>query len=274
MPRRTLIRDVAFAGFLLASQLQAQFTAREIAERPRWEEFLRTAEVVRFEEVGEGVTHPTRLFLKKGDVEASGVWKNPSGVRGGYLEGWRYEIAAYELDKLLGLNMIPPTVEREFRGKRGSLQLWVKVMMNELERTDDHVAVPGSSARHWERTKYLIRAFDGLIANEDRTRQNILYTEDWRTILIDHSRSFRSSGKFVEKLVVGKQALGARPLLIRELPRAFVGRIEALNFSILADPVGPCLEKKEIESILIRKKLLLDEIAGLIKEIGEDKVLY
>ena len=37
---------------------------------------------------------------------------------------------------------------------------------------------------------------------------------------------------------------------------------------------GPWLEKKEIESILIRKKLLLDEIAGSIKEFGEEKFLY
>ena len=274
MPRRSLLAGLVLAGLILPVQLPAQFTPQEIAERPQWEEFLKTAEIVGFEKINEGVTSPTWLYLKKGDSEASGAWKNPSGIQGGYLEGWRYEIAAYELDKLLGLNMIPPTVEREFQGNKGSLQLWVKVMMNDLERMNDRISVPAGSAKHWERMKYLTRAFDGLIANEDRTQQNILYTEDWRTILIDHSRSFRSAKKFTERLVVGKNALGARPLPIRELPRVFVGKIKALDPSSLMNAVGPWLEKKEIESILIRKKLLLDEIAGSVKETGEGKALY
>ena len=274
MLRKSLLLGFTLAGMMLASQLQAQFTPQEIAERPKWEEFLKTAEIVKFEEIGEGVTKPTRLYLKKGDVEASGAWKNPSGIQEGYLEGWQYEIAAYELDKLLGLNMIPPTVEREFRGKKGSLQLWVKVKMNDLKRMDDNIPIPNLSAKNWERMKYLMRAFDGLIANEDRTQQNILYSEDWRTILIDHSRSFRSSKKFTERLVTGMNALGNRPLFIRELPRIFVEKIKTLDFSSIKNAVGPCLEKKEIEAILIRKKLLLDEIAELIKDKGEDKVLY
>ena len=146
MLRRSSLVGLALAGLILPSRLPAQFTPREIAERPQWEEFLKTAEIVGFEPIGEGVTRPIRLSLKKGDRNASGVWKNPSGIRGGYLEGWRYEIAAYELDKLLGLNMIPPTVEREFQGERGSLQLWVKVMMNDLERMKDHIPVPDVSA--------------------------------------------------------------------------------------------------------------------------------
>jgi hypothetical protein len=207
-------------------------------------------------------------------VEASGAWKNPSGIRDGFLEGWRYEIAAYGLDKLLGLNMIPPTVERAFQGKRGSLQLWVKVAMNDLKRMEDNIRIPDASAKPWERMKYLNRAFDGLIANEDRTQQNILYTEDWRMILIDHSRSFRASEKFTERLLSGKNAIGVRPLHIRELPRVFVEKIKALDFSSIEGAVGPYLEKNEIEAVLVRKKLLLDEIAESIKEKGENKVLY
>jgi len=257
-----------------ASQLQAQFTPQEIADRPKWEEFLKTAEIVKFEKIPEGVTKPTRLSLKKGEVEASGAWKNPKGIREGYLEGWPYEIAAYEMDKLLGLNMVPPTVERAFQGKKGSLQLWVKIKMNDLKRMEENIPIPDASVQNWERMKYLLRAFDALIANEDRTQQNIVYSEDWRTILIDHSRSFRSSKIFTKRLVSGKHALGNRPLLIRELPRIFVERIKALDFPKIQKAIGPHLKKREIEAVLFRKKLLLDEIAELIKEGGEEKVLY
>ena len=34
------------------------------------------------------------------------------------------EIAAHELDKLLGLNMVPPTVERRYKGDMGAAVMW------------------------------------------------------------------------------------------------------------------------------------------------------
>jgi hypothetical protein len=262
--------------FLLIAQsytVLAQFTPEELAEREKWEEFLRTAEIVKHKKIGEGVTRPTRLYLKKGEIEMSGAWKNPSGMQMGYLEGWQYEIAAYEMDKLLGLNMIPPTVEREFNGKKASLQLWIEYERSDLARMKQKIQPPRSKLVHWAKMKYLTRAFDSLIANEDRTQQNILYTEDWRTILIDHSRSFRSTWQFRVQLVYGKRGmLGAK--LFRQLPRAFVEKVKALNFENIKAAVGPYLKKKEIDSILKRKELLLKEIQQMIKKQGEDKVLY
>ncbi len=88
-------------------RVEAQFTAEEIAQRPYWEDLLMTAEIVRFEDIGEGVTKPVKVFLRKDDAEAKAAWKNPEGMQLGYLEGWQYEIAAYRIDKLLGLDMIP-----------------------------------------------------------------------------------------------------------------------------------------------------------------------
>lgn len=253
--------------------LFSQFTPEEIAERAKWEEFLKTAEIIRSEDIGEGVTKPYRLYLKKGDLENSGCWKNPSGIQHGFLEGWQYEIAAYEMDKLLELHMIPPTVEREFKGKRGSLQLWITSEMSDLDRMENGIDIPRSKIPSWNKSKYLTRAFDCLIANEDRTQQNIRYTKDWRTILIDHSRSFRSKRKFTRRLVFGKKGIKEKKL-IRQLPREFVEKVKSLNFEIIKQAVGPYLTDKEIEAVLKRKQLLLKEIDEMIKELGEDKFLY
>lgn len=260
-------------SFLVFSSLRAQFTPEELAHRPQIEELLRKAEIVRSQEIGEGVTRPIRLFLKEGDVECSGCWKNPKGMEKGFLEGWQYEIAAYEIDKLLGLNMIPPTVEREFDGKKGSLQFWVTSEMSDLERLERGINIPDAKLDSWSKQKYLARAFDCLIANEDRTQQNIRYTKDWRTILIDHSRSFRSSKEFRKQLVMGKNGLLAQKFF-RRLPRVFVEKIRALNFEGIKEAVGPHLSKDEIEAILDRKELLLAEIQEMIAEKGEDNVLY
>ena len=112
MKRLSILLAIVVFTILLFSSLDAQFTSDELAQRPQIEELLKKAEIVKSQDIGEGVTKPMRLFLKKGDVECSACWKNPKGMKKGYLEGWQYEIAAYEMDKLLGLNMIPPTVER------------------------------------------------------------------------------------------------------------------------------------------------------------------
>jgi hypothetical protein len=273
MDRKFFMGIVCFLLVLLTFPLYAQFTPDELALRPRLEEFLKTAEIIRSKDIGEGVTKPCKLDMKKGDEEYSGCWKNPSGMQKGYLEGWKYEIAAYEMDKLLGLNMIPPTVEREFNGKRGSLQYWITSEMNDLERIEQQIKIPQENLESWNKQKYLTRAFDCLIANEDRTQQNIRYKKGWRTILIDHSRSFRSSDKFKKQLVFGKNGLLSQKLF-RRLPWVFVEKVKTLTFDRIKQAVGPYLSDEEIEAVLVRKKLLLEEIEDIIKEKGEANVLY
>ncbi len=264
--------------FVSVPAAEAQFTAEEIAQRQYWEDFLKTAEIVRFEDVGEGVTKPVKVYLQKEEVEAKAAWKNPKGMQQGFLEGWQYEIAAYRLDKILGLDMIPVTVEREFKRKPGALSLWATSEYSLLKVEEQKIAIPAAVRKQVDDKKYLARAFDCLIANEDRTQQNILYTKDWRTILIDHSRAFRSSKEFTEKLMFGKNGLkkfsDGRPILFRRLPRSFVEKVKALDEKSIKETVGPYLTDNEINAILKRQVLLLAEIDELIKENGEDAVLY
>lgn len=273
MRRRVLILFPICLFFMCQYLAWGQFTPAEIALRPQIEQILKAAEIINAVDISEGVTKPKRIFLECKEGEISGCWKDVKGKQKGYLEGWRYEIAAYEMDKLLDLNMIPPTVEREFEGKKGSFQFWMEGGMSDLDRMEDNIKIPKSKLLDWNKNKYLMRAFDCLIANEDRTQQNIRYADDWRMILIDHSRSFRSSKKFTENLVYGRNGiLGAK--LFRVLPRSFVEKVKALDFDTLKNAVGQYLTEKEIESILNRKDLLLAEIDMMIQEQGEDKILY
>jgi len=258
--------------------LYGQFKPEEIARRAEMETFLVTAEIVRSEPVGEGVTHPYRLDLRKGDLETKAFWKNPSGMMGGFLEGWQYEIAAYRLDKLIGLNMVPVTVEREFQGKKGALSLYAENKYSLLKITDLGIRIPDEAQGRVEKMKWLARAWDSLVGNEDRTRQNVLYTEDWRTILIDHSRAFRSTKKFTEKLMFGADGIvkgeDGRALLFRRVPRWFYEKVKALTFGFVRDAVGATLTDKEIRSLLDRRDLLIKEIDAQVREQGEANVLY
>jgi hypothetical protein len=273
--KRFIVPFIALAFSLSIVVAHAQFTVEEIVKREKIEELLKKAEIMKAEEIGEGVTKPWRLFLKMDREDLSGIWKNPQGVQKGHLEGWQYEIAAYQMDKLLGLNMIPPTVEREFDGRQGSLQLWVITEFSLLDVMEQGIPLPNKNpeATVFNRGKYLARAFDSLIANADRTQQNIRYTKEWRVILIDHSRSFRSKKKFQKRLLYGKKGSKEKQLF-RQLPRSFVDRVKALDFESIKKAVGPYLTDEEITAVLARKKLLLDEIEEMIQQMGQDKVLY
>jgi len=264
---------------VLSLPLRAQFTADEIAQRAQWEAFLSGARVVRGEGLGEGVTKPYKLTLEMDGVRKFAVWKGVNQkLGGGVLDSWKYEIAAYRLDKLLGLGMVPPVVERRYRGKPGALVLWIDFKTSLLEIMEQGGRFPTRVVGQlgpWTDVYYV---WGSLIANDDPTQQNIRYTADWRMILIDHSRAFRSDKTYTERLVFGadgikKRESDGKPFLFSGLPRALYERIKALDLASVKQAVGPYLTDKEIDSLLARRKLLLAEIDGLVKKDGEDKVL-
>jgi hypothetical protein len=269
-----LLISLFFFGFNLQSF--AQFTDEEVAEREKWEEFLQTAEIVGQEQPfsdREAVTHPWKLTLEKDGVTKNALWKNPEGRMRGAVENWRWEIAAYRLDKYLGLNMVPPTVEKRFQNNRGSCQLWIDAQMSLKEKEEQNIKTPSYKVFYWNRALYLQRAFDNLIANEDRHQNQFLITEDWRMILIDHSRSFRTSKKFTKQLIYDENYKEG-PRLMKQLPRAFVEKLKSLDQATIKNIVGEYLTDDEIEAVIMRRDLIIDWLDKYIKKEGEDKVLY
>jgi hypothetical protein len=277
---KALVTGLLALLLLVAPSAHGQFTAQEIAQRAQWEEYLQTAEITEYEPVGEGVTKPWRLFLKKDGIEKKTAWKDVDLYLGeGARDCWKYEIAAYRLDKLIGLNMVPPYVEREFQGKRGALSLWVDSKYNVLEIMEQGIKIPEAAQKQVDDMKYVTRLWYCLIANDDPTQENIKYTEDWRTILIDHSRAFRSNQEYTQRLIFGINGIkrtqaDGKPFLLRRIPRILLDKIKALDFAGIKQAVGPYLTDKEIESVVARTKLIQAEVEEMIKQSGESKVLY
>jgi hypothetical protein len=263
-------------GILLAAGLaRAQLLPGELAEEAKWIEFMKTAAItdhVQF--TGDAaVANPYRLTLEKDGVKHFGLWKNIDKVEGGRPDRWRYEIAACRMDRLLGLNMVPLTIERRYNENRGSLQLWEESQFSLKTKNDKKIGVPPRYTYGWNNATYLQRAFDNLIANEDRHANNMLITQDWRMILIDHSRSFRTSKKFTEKLIwTEKHPEG--PKLMKQLPRVFVEKLKGLTAEAIRGAVGEYLDEDEIKAVLLRRDLILAEIDRLIKKNGEENTIY
>jgi hypothetical protein len=274
-----LVALVLAAAVAAAAAIQIGF--KDAAEGAAWEEFLRTAKIIASVQLGGpgATTSPWKLTLSKGDITRFGLWKDVDrDLEQGGPDRWRYEIAAYRLDVLLGLGMVPPVKERAFQGHWGSLQLWVEEIESLKARLDRGIDIREDKRENWIRETYLERAFDSLIANEDRNVGNILIGADENMILIDHSRSFRMDGPFAKSLVYGAAGLrrttDGTPYPFLKLPRVFVEKLRALDAKSVRDAVKTRLTGPEIQALLARRDLVLQEIDALIREKGEAEVLY
>ena len=76
------------------------------------------------------------------------TWKPlKPGRYNGYWESYKNEIAAYEFDKLLGLDMVPPYVERRVNGDLGAAD--VARRRDEFQGTGRTPAAPPQMAMRW-----------------------------------------------------------------------------------------------------------------------------
>jgi hypothetical protein len=218
------------------------------------EQFLLTADIVELKDVGVGVTHPVEVVLEKDGLELSAIFKDVDfkEVRKGRRieamgDSWRHEVAAYGVDRLLGLELVPVTVARTVNGKQGSLQFWVNRLVNQIEILEDDIEVGGwcPMGRQYE----LIKVFDALIYNQDRTRQNMTFdSRYWRAILIDHSRSFESNKGFPAAVKKNKYLL-VRPAMAK--------RLAGLTEENLQVATHGYLKPIQVRSILARRDRLL-----------------
>jgi hypothetical protein len=230
-----------------------------VANKPAVEEFLRTAEVVAVEEIDWGVLKPKKVTLQKGPVRLNAAFKYYTGRNPmtGQWESWEAEIVAYELDKLLELNMVPPTVEKRVGDKKGSVQLWVEDC-----RLWNDIQGQKAGRADWGEFVARMKVFDNLIRNTDRNGQNILIDSDWHPVLIDHSQTLN-----------GGDILSG-PELPEHFDRALVDRLRSLSYEELKPRLGDLIRDGQIKDIVKRRNKLMKYLDRLVAEQGEEVVYY
>jgi hypothetical protein len=216
------------------------------------EQYLREAPREKMEDIPVGVTKPKRLyFAPGGPVKSAAVKFLPMGQRGGFWESHRSEIAAYELDKLLGLEMVPVTIERRVGADLASVQMWVEGC--KLLKDVDQKSCP--RPMDWAKQVCRQRAFDNLIANIDRNAGNLLVDGEWNLILIDHTRAFAADRLPFEKEMT-------------RVDREFFSRLKALDEAGLREHVRPwLLNDGQMKGILKRR----DKIVAILEKLARDK---
>ena len=215
-----------------------------------FEEFLRTTPFVKVTNVPIGVTRPKRGYFAPGGLVESAAWKLlPPGRPNGYWESYRSEIAAYELDKLLGMDMVPPTVEKRVDGEQGAAMLWVKPVRGWKEV--EHLSKP----EKWNRQAVRMKMFDNLIHNPDRNAGNLLVDDDWNLYLIDHSRAFISEKKL--------------PFTMIRIDSEIWDKMLALDEPTLMAALGTWIDRGSIRAMLRRRDAMKVIIDDLVKRVGQ-----
>ena len=247
---------------LAAHVWAAEPTKLSLAEQ---EEFLKTAKVMSTRAAKGGITGSLRATLSDGRIthdaqiqsidESKMRFEGSRGVEMNFRDTYKFNVAGYRLGKLLGINMIPPSVERTYQGTGAAYTWWVDdVMMDEAGRTGKKLASP--DPENWNDQMHVVRVFDQLIFNTDRNLGNLLITKDWNIWMIDHTRTFRISHDLLN---------------VKNLSKCDRGLLEAmrkLDAASLKTGMGGSVTAAELQGILKRR----DKILQFFEKAGESSL--
>ncbi|MCH7803412.1 MAG: hypothetical protein IH937_04965 [Acidobacteria bacterium] len=239
------------------------------------EEFLRTAEIVSRERVDGGLNRFQRVLLEKDGIRMHAIFRDVHVERSEmplsdgkvsffFRDDAIFECAAYELAKLLGLDTVPPVVERKIQRTEGTLQAWVEnaTTQKALREETDIPPSGGINRWRWIMQRQNIYIFDNLIYNEDRNIGNILIEPDWKLWMIDHTRAFRRWKELMN------------PEQVQFAERSLWEKLQALDETEVRAKLKDFLKPVEMNGLIARKGLLVDHIQKLIDDRGEKAVLF
>jgi hypothetical protein len=184
----------------------------------------------------------TIVEVSHDDVTVSAVFTKDENRR-----GLNPELAAYRLDRLLGLEMVPVTVAREVGGEKGSLQF-----MPTNTRTEEYRSTSGGGSGAWcplPDQWGAMYIFDALVYNRGRRPSNMLYNlENWQLMLDNNKETF--------------DAKRGRPPYLEEAPldiNSFWRRaLTSLDDETLQANFADVLDKRRISALARRRDQLLE----------------
>jgi len=234
-------------------------------------EFLLTAKVTASRRTTKGITSPWRLTLSDGTLthdaafqpvdESKARYETLKGIELNFRDSYHFNIAAYELAKLLGLDgMMPVYVERKWGGQTGSLSWWIPDAMDEIQRKEKKLQPPDPEA--YNKQMYRKRIFAELVYDVDPNLTNVLITPDWKLWMIDFSRAFR--------LRTDIQVLKN----LDHCDRQLFEKIKSLNVADVRERTKGHLQKGEVDGLMKRRDKIVDYITKLAASKGEAAVFY
>ncbi len=219
------------------------------------------AESVSAEDLQNILLNGSLVSVEKIDREHSAVKLNHEGIiveavfaKNPRSKDFVPELAAYRLDRLLDLDMVPVTVRREIDGDSGTLQFRPSSLVDETERT---AGVAGGSPMcplpdQWE----AMYVFDALIYNPGRIPEQMFYNPgNWQLILASHDKTFGAYRKIPPYLNEALVNIGS----------TWQKNLMALSDDVLEENFSDVLGGRRLKSLAGRR----DEILDLAKKPAE-----
>lgn len=203
-------------------------------------ELLETGEIV--SETRDKASGRTMVSVSNGKHTVSAIF-NKRRSRGFYPD-----VAAYRLDRLLELDMVPVTAMRTVGRSEGSLQFLPDRISDEGKRSaaGDGAGATCDLLLQWE----AMYVFDVLIYNEGRGFQSMVYEpSDWGLILVEHGRAFKSAKGRPAHLKSASVKVSA----------GWRAALTSLDDSVLAENFADVLDEKRLRSLGARRDQLLAE---------------
>jgi hypothetical protein len=256
-----------FLSVVVLAQQPAPTPSQPSSSKPvltdaQMEDFLLHAKVVKTHSAKKGITGSVRATLSDGtlthDAQIQSIDEKMQQFQGSggtvefdFRDSWSFNVAGYRVDRLIGMNMVPVSVDRRWNYKDAAFTWWIDdVMMDEEARLKKKQEPPNVAA--WNQQMQMVRTFDELIANVDRNLGNLLITGDWRLWPIDHTRAFRTNHEL------------KKPANVTRADRAVIERMKTLDKETLRKATGKYLSTFQIDALLARR----DAIVKRLNELG------
>jgi hypothetical protein len=257
---------LAFLSVVVIAQQPAQTPSQPPNANPaltdaQMEDFLLHAKIVKTHSASKGITGSMRATLSDGKLthdahiqtidERMQQFQGSGGtVEFDFRDSWTFNIAGYRVDRLIGMNMVPVSVERRWNYHDAAFTWWIDdVMMDEEARLKKKEEPPDTAA--WNQQMQMVRTFDELIANVDRNLGNLLISKDWRLWPIDHTRAFRTNHEL------------KKPANVTHADRAVIERIKTLDKETLRKSTGKYLSTFQIDALLARRDAIVKRLDNL-----------
>jgi len=209
-----------------------------------------------------GRTDPWKVRLESDGIARWALFKYINRPRPAPIpDSFNYEIAAYELDKYLGLGIVPPAGPRTIKETAGSLQMFIENTIRESDRKRENVMPPDPEA--FEQEKADLKVFENIVYDAcGNDKDTLIQKETGKVYRVDFSEAFAPENGTIP----GCEILRCSRRLYQRLCDWDEEKVTAL--------LAPYLNEEEIRALHARRGTIVRLIQEQIEIRGESEVLF
>lgn len=223
---------------------------------------LKAAIINTKKEAVPGRTAAWKIDLDDGEIKRRALFKPINDPRPARLpESYKYELAAYALDKLLDFQKIPSVIKREIEDTWGSLQIRVENCFGLDVQRIKNISPPDPQV--FENTLEEINVFENLVyCIRDELDDILIHEDSWNIYRVDFSEAFEPTPDLIPEQKITRCS------------KKLFQNLQELSDDVIKARLKTYLNDEEISALLSRKAFIVKTLKKLIEAKGEAAVLF